>query len=316
MRVLVMGAGVLGSYLAHVLVRGGNDVTVLARTKRAAQLQQDGLVIRHYFQRKTTVDQVKVISELRTEDVYDLIFVVMKYNDFPAVLPLLADNQSSNIVLVGNNGDTGGMQQFFQENSSTPKNIVFGFQLSAGIREEQGRVISIRAGVQMVLGSLEGEVPFKPLLEQAFRQTKYKLDYQKDINAWLLSHIVPIVAINSVSYLHNGDLAKASRDKARWKQAVEVMDEGFAVLEKLGYPVNPASLVNGVKKHKTLLSQGMRFVHKLPFMKLVDGSFSEIYAMFNAFDALKQQAKLPTPTWDSVQRETAAKYALEQKKAL
>lgn len=313
MRILVIGAGVLGSYLAHVLVRGGNDVTVLARAKRAAQLQQDGLVIRHYFQRKTTVDQVKVITGLRTEDVYDLIFVVMKYNDFPAVLPILADNQSTNIVLVGNNGDTHGMQRFFKENSRTPQNIVFGFQLSGGIREKNGRVISIRMGVQMVLGSLEGEVPFKSELAQAFRQTKYKLAYPEDINAWLLSHIVPIVAITSVSYLHNGDLAKATKDNARWKQAVALIDEGFSVLDKLGIKTNPAALVNGVKRHPAMLYQGMKFVHKLPFMKLVDGSFSEISALYQAFEPLKRQAGISTPAWDDFKQQTFTKYALEQK---
>ena len=31
MRVLVYGAGVIGSYLAHMLCTGGNDVTVPAR---------------------------------------------------------------------------------------------------------------------------------------------------------------------------------------------------------------------------------------------------------------------------------------------
>ena len=102
MKILVFGAGVLGSYLAHALIRGGNDVTILARGKREAELRQDGLVIRHYFQRKTTVDEVKVIASLQPGDVYDLIFVVMKYNDFPAVLPILAENRSSHIVLVGN----------------------------------------------------------------------------------------------------------------------------------------------------------------------------------------------------------------------
>lgn len=37
MKILVYGAGVLGSQLAQVLVRGGNDVTILARGKRAEE---------------------------------------------------------------------------------------------------------------------------------------------------------------------------------------------------------------------------------------------------------------------------------------
>ena len=32
------------------------------------------------------------------DDLYDLIFVVMKYNDFPSVLSVLAENQSTHIV--------------------------------------------------------------------------------------------------------------------------------------------------------------------------------------------------------------------------
>ena len=183
MRVLVFGAGVLGSYLAHVLVRGGNDVTVLARGKRAEQLTKDGLVLRHYFQYKNTVDAVKVISELRPDDRYDLIFVVMKYNDFPAVLPILAKNQSQNIILVGNNGDAHGMQKDLQDMSSMRKNILFGFQLSGGIREASGRVINIRARGQMVLGSLDGEIPIKPVLENTFKNVKYKLTYHEDMDA-------------------------------------------------------------------------------------------------------------------------------------
>src|SRR5690554_4552424 len=119
MRILVFGAGVLGSYLAHALIRGGNDVTVLARGKRAEQLKKDGLVIRHYFQYKTTVDKVKVIHELQSNDIYDLVFVVMKYNDFPSVLPILAENQTQNIVLVGNNADAHEMHNILQEKSIT-----------------------------------------------------------------------------------------------------------------------------------------------------------------------------------------------------
>jgi 2-dehydropantoate 2-reductase len=53
MRVLVYGAGVLGSHLAHMLLRGGNGVTLLARGEWKRTIDKDGLVIRHYSQRKT-----------------------------------------------------------------------------------------------------------------------------------------------------------------------------------------------------------------------------------------------------------------------
>jgi 2-dehydropantoate 2-reductase len=311
MRVLVFGAGVLGSYLAHVLVRGGNDVTVLARGKRAEQLTKDGLVLRHYFQYKNTVDAVKVISELQSDDRYDLIFVVMKYNDFPAVLPILAKNQSENIILVGNNGDVHGMQKDLQEMSDVRKNILFGFQLSGGIREEKGRIICIRVGGQMVLGSLDGEVPIKPLLENAFNNVKYKLTYHEDMDAWLKSHIVPIVALNSLSYLHDGDLKKVSKDKKLLKQAILVMDEGFQIMEKLGYTITPAGQVNVVRKHKQVVYYGLKIIHKLPFMKLVDGSFSEIVAMFDSFDILKQQANIATPHWDQLKKQAISKFKAE-----
>lgn len=308
MRILVFGAGVLGSYLAHVLVRAGNDVTVLARGKRAEQLKKNGLVLRHYFQYKNTVDAVNVISELQSDDRYDLIFVVMKYNDFPAVLPILANNQSENIILVGNNGDVHGMQKDLQEMSNVRKNVLFGFQLSGGIREASGRVIKIHAGGQMVLGSLDGEIPIKPLLENAFRNVKYKLTYHGDMDAWLKSHIVPIVALNSLSYLHDGDLKKVSKDKKLLKQTISVMDEGFQIMEKLGYTITPAGQVNFVRKHKQVVYYGLKIIHKLTFMKLVDGSFSEIAALFDSFDILKQQANIATPHWDQLQKQAISKY--------
>jgi 2-dehydropantoate 2-reductase len=43
MRVLVIGAGALGGYYGACLVRAGADVTFLVRSKRAEQLQRDGL---------------------------------------------------------------------------------------------------------------------------------------------------------------------------------------------------------------------------------------------------------------------------------
>ena len=59
MRILVYGAGVLGCELAHVLLQNKkNDVTLLARGEWKERIDQKGLVIRQWAQRKTTVAPV------------------------------------------------------------------------------------------------------------------------------------------------------------------------------------------------------------------------------------------------------------------
>ncbi|QKE72953.1 ketopantoate reductase family protein [Arthrobacter citreus] len=308
MKILIYGAGVLGSYLAHALVRAGNDVTVLARGRRYEQLKKDGIVIRHHFQRKNTVDQVNVINRLEQEDYYDLIFVVMKYNQFTSVLPILAQNNSNNIVIVGNNADSANMQNFLVENSEIKKNIAFGFQLSGGKREESGRIISVRGGGQMVIGSLDGDISFKSTLENAFKQSKYKLIYNDHIDGWLKSHAIAIVAMNSIHYLNNFDFKKISKNKEALTQMISAMDEGFMILEKLGYKIDPVFQLKIVRNYRKIGYYGMKIFHKLPVNKLIEGSFSEIEAVYRTFDELQKEANISTPVWDDLKKKSLEKY--------
>ena len=313
MKVLIYGAGVLGSYLAHALVRGGNDVTVLARGKRYEQLKKDGIVIRHYFQRKNTVDSVNIINKLERDDFYDLIFVVMKYNQFSSVLPVLAQNSSNNIVIVGNNADAANMQRFLSENSIVKKNIAFGFQLSGGKRDESGRIISVRVGGQMVIGSLDGDNSFKSKLEKAFKESKYKLIYNDHIDGWLKSHMIPVVAMNSIHYLNNFDFKKIAKNKEALKQMISAMDEGFMVLEKLGYKIDPTFQVKIVRDYRKIGYYGMKIFHKLPMNQLIEGSFSEIEAIYRTFEELQREANISTPIWDELKKRSLEKFRDEVK---
>lgn len=77
MRILVYGAGVLGSYLAHILRKTDNNVTLLARVKWKECLEQKGLRIKHFGKPGITVDHPKIIDKLAPNDVYVMIFVVM-----------------------------------------------------------------------------------------------------------------------------------------------------------------------------------------------------------------------------------------------
>ena len=115
MRILVYGAGVLGCELAHVLMQNKkNVVTLLARGEWKEMIDQKGLVIRHWVQRKTTTERIKTVDTLAPDDYYDLVFVVVQASQLPDVLPVLKANKSQYFVFVGNNPQAKQVLEFMQ----------------------------------------------------------------------------------------------------------------------------------------------------------------------------------------------------------
>ncbi len=304
MRILVYGAGVLGSYLAHVLIQGKNDVTVLARGQRLGELKEQGLIIRHYLQLKTTKDKVNVIDELRLNDKYDIIFVVMQYTHLPSVLPVLAQNQSQYILFVGNNADPKATQEYLLHNSTTEKQVAFGFQ-STGGRRENGKVICVRAGGHMELGGLNGSLSWKPLINKIFMNTRYKLTYFDNMDAWCKCHIALIMPLCHAAYIYNGDMRQVGRDKRLLHQIIAAMDEGYRVLENNGYPLTPANEADLVRRKRRLFYIMLKIISMTPLGRLAisDHAMSaveEMTTLNDAFDSLKRQAHISTPNWDAI----------------
>ena len=86
MRILVSGAGVLGCNLARNLFRAGKDVTLLDRGNWAEEIRTNGLRIKDRFSVRTSVSRIPVVTELKPEDRYDVIFVVLRYTQLGTIL--------------------------------------------------------------------------------------------------------------------------------------------------------------------------------------------------------------------------------------
>ncbi|WP_237566407.1 2-dehydropantoate 2-reductase N-terminal domain-containing protein [Paenibacillus sp. EZ-K15] len=305
MRILVYGAGVLGSYLAHEMVRGGHNVTMLARGRRAEELVKNGNVIRHYFQFHTTVNNVRVIRELQPDDVYDLIFVVMKYPDFEAVLPALAANHSSHIVIMGNNASPEKMEKYLQTHSPVTKKVAFAFQTIAGWREN-GLVISVRSPrTKITIGGLGEDLSWRSVIDQALANTKYKWTYHKNMDEWLKSHFVIILPLNSIASSYNGNLRRAAKDKKLLNLVIHAVDEGHQVLEKNGFTVTPAAQKQFARKKRKLFYILLKIMLSTPIGRILLSdkavSANEMTALQQAFDHLKIRANIATPHWDELQ---------------
>ena len=201
MKILVFGAGVLGCNLARNLFRAGKDVTLLARGKWAEEIREHGLRIKDKFSPFMSVSRISVVTELKPDDEYDVIFVVMRYTQIDAVIEVLRENRTKNIVFVGNN-----VSAWVTAALLTEKNILFAFASSAGHRESD-RVASVDLK-KITIGQLPDVPSNERRIRQIFDGTKYRVAYERNMEDYLLCHAAFVLPAAFACYKADGDLKK------------------------------------------------------------------------------------------------------------
>ena len=322
MKILVYGCGVIGSYLTHVLCSAGNDVTVLARGKWKEQLESKGLCIRHHLQRKSTVDHPKVIGSINEAGEYDAVFAVMPYDKMGLIVDDLAAVRAPVVVLVGNNMSAEEMRKHILENTACPKQVLFGFQTSAGKRDvEKGEVLCDRAGTGfMDIGCLRS-LPDKSsmrLLEDIFKGTGYKLRRQPDMSDYYTCHLAAILPIGYLTYACGGDM-RSSTSKQR-KQMFRASREAYDMLKSSGHKIVPEgddkywgrSMTGAMMKlvyfimSKTVMGDLIACLHcrnAYNEMELLDRAFEKIIAGSPDADMTNWNAlKAQMPSWEEIRR--------------
>ena len=317
MRILVYGAGVLGCELANVLIQNKkNVVTLLARGEWKEMIDQKGLTIRHWVQRKTTVDRVQTIDTLAPDDCYDLVFVVMQAGQLPQVLPILKENKSSYFVFVGNDPQA---KQVLEAMQRPADKVAFGFQNTAG-RREHDRVVSVYASAGMTVGGATAPLSgaFRTRLKTAFDGVKYKLSFYGDMDEWLKCHAAFILPICYVCYACNGDLRRATK-----QQRGAILDaayEACEMLKAIGIPVNDADNTENFKPDTAGRRQmeAMLFVMaKTPLGRLCASDHAmhavgEMRYLDDAFEAMRKQAGTAMPMWEKLRSEMPSWDALQK----
>ena len=282
MKILIYGAGIQGSYLAHSLIKGNNQVTLLARGKRKKELLERGLVLHHVIQHKHTKDPVHVIETLQPDDFYDLIFVTMKYSDFPAVLDPLAQNCSSTILFIGNQIDDAHLEKKLQEKSRLPKDIYFGFQMTGGTNTEKGLSVLRFGKGQMKIGSLHESFAIAPILDRVFKHTNYVWHYDPKLDDWLKNHATMIMIQNSFEYLYDFS-AETIRKSGDLSTLADSFKEGFDLLVAAGHEILPKGQ-KFVFEHPSLTKKLFTLYYRLPISQMVQGDFREIYTLILDFE--------------------------------
>ena len=305
-KILVYGAGPLGSLFAARLQQGGNDVSILARGQRLVELRDHGIVLVDVLTQEQTVTRVNVVERLAPDDAYDLVLVIMRKNHALQILPVLAANRHTPHVL------------FLMNNAAGPRALVealgqervlIGFPNSAGYRE--GHVVHCLTGTEddkayVPFGEVDGRITDRTrevarILESA---PGFGAEIRTDMDTWLKYHVALLFpSLAPTLYAAGVDNYRLARTRDLVVQAIRAMREGFRVLRSLGLPVTPSKFKVIEWLPEPILVPLVQRLLANPHMetalvKHAEAARSEVQHLIGEFMALARTTSVPTPTID------------------
>lgn len=309
-KILVYGAGPLGSLFAARLQEGGNDVSILARGQRLDDLNEHGIVLVDVQTREQTVTRVNIVKELAPDDAYDLVLVIMRKNHALQVLPVLAANRNTpNVLFLCNNA--AGPDAYID--ALGKDRVLMGFPGAAGYRD--GHIVHCLAGTQddpalVLFGEVDGRITERALQVARIieRAPGFGVELRTDIDAWLKYHVALLFpSLAPALYAASVDNYRLARTRDLVVLAVRAMREGFCVLRALGFPVTPRKLkvIEWLPEPILVLLAQRLLANPLMETALVrhaEAARSEVQHLIDEFMVLARTTSVPTPTIDRLLR--------------
>lgn len=240
MRYLVVGAGVLGGYLAHELYRGQKDVTMLVTERRYKEIKQKGLVIQHIRQKNKTVDQIPVISQIQSTDCYDVIIVVVQKSQLAEVLENISQNKCmKTVILIGNNCEASRTYHDFIKKCDASLEVLFGF-LSCGGRRENGIIYNWHGDVcNLTLGPVAKSKPMQFDDNELQKDNGLHINRMPDMDAWLKYHAAVITPICIAIEIEKGNTKGLLHSKAL-RVSIDAVKECMQFYKQQGVYLDPS----------------------------------------------------------------------------
>ncbi len=309
-KILVYGAGPLGSLFAARLQEGGNDVSILARGPRLDDLREHGVVLVDVQTKAQTVTRVNVVKEMSPDDAYDFVLVIMRKNHALQVLPVLAANRRTpNVLFLSNNA--AGPDAYVE--AMGKERVLIGFPNSAGYRE--GHVVHCLAGTEddkayVPFGEVDGRITERTrevarILESA---PGFGAEIRTDMDAWLKYHVALLFpSLAPALYAAGVDNYRLARTRDLVVQAIRAMREGFRVLRSLGLPVTPSKLkvIEWLPEPILILLAQRLLTNPLmetALVKHAEAARDEVQHLIGEFMALARTTSVPTPTIERLLR--------------
>jgi len=271
MKILVFGAGVLGSYYAGKLYKANLDVTILARGEKYKHIKEKGVILENYFTHEKSILPVKVIENPDSVD-FDLVLVFVQCIHVKKILPILSKTKKTeSFVFFGNN--LAGFENVCQVLGK--ERVIAGFGAIGGKRKghtvifaDADRKNPDKKG-PIIMGELNGKLTDRiQAIKEILLGAGIEVKISKDINGWLKTHAAVILSLAGAAYKVNLELKKLAENKQLLYLMIRSIKQSIKVLFYAGITIEPF-------KYRILALLPNFILHRI-FKKLFVSEFAAI----------------------------------------
>ena len=238
MRILIYGAGVIGSLYATLFSEAGVETAVYARGQRLQNLKLNGL----RYEKNGTIcaANVRVLDTLPEDDIYDFVFLTVRENQLHDALTQLRNNKSPCIVTMVNSlEDYGLWEQLFGTGRVLPAFPGAGGGFENGILHAG---LTPRLIQPTTFGILSPrQEPDAKQLKALFKRAKIPYQQVKDMHAWQLCHLAMVVPIAD-AYYETDDPANVGANQTVMAHTARTLRENFRLLAQSGVRLSPVKM--------------------------------------------------------------------------
>lgn len=240
MKILLVGAGIIGTIYGGRLAEAGHDVTMLARGRRLTEIASDGLRLEDVTTGRHSHVQVGAVETPAADARYDLVIVAVRERQLAGVLPIIERVGGTPDILFLLNCPLR-VNELVERLGS--ERALFGFPGAGGVRA--GTTVRYSAVRQQptTFGPVAGQGDGKARsLAKLFDGAGFGTSVVPDMDAWLKTHAFLIAAICGALYRNGGGSAKLATDREGLALLRRGVREGFRCLRALGLNPLPMKL--------------------------------------------------------------------------
>ena len=296
MKYAIIGAGGTGGILGFYMTKAGKDVTLIARGRHLAAMQESGLAVEKMWDGTTETIPVKAADMDHYNERPDVILVCVKGYSLEDTIPFIqrVSNPSTIVIPVLNIYGTGAKMQEKLPNLLVTDGCIY---VSANIKEP-GVLIQHGKILRVVYGVREKE-EYDPRLEeikQDFDVSGIDGVLSENIRRDALekfSYVSPIGAAGLYYHATAADFQREGEEREAFKTMIR---EIAALAEAMGVPFERDMVDVNLKILSSLAPEATTSMQR----DVMDGKSSEIDGLVYEVVCMGERYHVPVPMYEKV----------------